>query len=422
MNEELIFKKIQQNKYICDSYFIKENINISKINYCFQTINYNSLGKSRLTLRIERNKLEKMQNEPESEEMEEFRLKSYREQKKDIFYQFKSFNISIRPKFNHIQLRKNLKFISTNLLLFYSYELFYLYNTITKKCQGIFYLDEEDINNLNYIVAFDAYRYKHDNSIIIIFGKTNSIIKLYKFSLKKKDNKLNGFIQTLKKNIILDEYKSDIVNSIQISLDGKYLLSSSNDGKIRVTNIEKLINESIYIYSEPINHFSFNYKNNILGAVGDFKEVILYDIRDKNLIHSLQGHTDYGFTVKFNFENPNLMATSNQDITCRLWDLRKIGNDDENINTALFKTCYGVIDSIGNLHFIPNTNFVSFFENYDYVHIYDYNYDKMQSCYYFGRPVGSVIQNYTNNIYVGVQINDFQGILCYSPITHNLFN
>ena len=84
-------------------------------------------------------------------------------------------------------------------MLFYSYELFYLYNTITKKCQGIFYLDEEDITNLNYIVAFDAYIYKHDNSIIIIFGKTNSIIKLYKFSLKKKDNKLNGFIQTLKK-------------------------------------------------------------------------------------------------------------------------------------------------------------------------------------------------------------------------------
>ena len=85
MNEELIFKKIQQNKYICNSYFIKENINISKINYCFQTINYKSLSKSRLALKIERIKLDKMQNEPESEEMEEFRLKSYREQKKIFF-------------------------------------------------------------------------------------------------------------------------------------------------------------------------------------------------------------------------------------------------------------------------------------------------------------------------------------------------
>ena len=421
MNDDNInFQQIVNNKIVYKSHFTEQNINITKINYCFQTLNYNTLINTRNELRTRRNKLEKCQNIPETKEMEKKRLQEYKNQPKDIFYQFKSFDVSVSPSFTHPQLRKNLKFISPNLLLFYTYETFFLYNTITKKCQGIFYLDNEDMGS-SFMVTFDGYIYKEENSIIIIFGKTNSIIKLYKFTLLKKEKKINGFKQILKKEIILDEYKADIVNSIQITLDGKYLLSASNDGKIRVTNLETFKNESIYIYDEPINHFSFNNEKNILGAVGDFESVILYDIREKNLIHTLNGHTDYGFVIKFNLKKPYLIATGNQDITCRLWDLRKIGNDNQKINESLFKVCYGIIDAIGNLHFINNTNLICFFENYDYVHFYDFENNKMQSCYYFGRPVGSVVQQYTNDIYVGVQITDFNGILSYSPIKHNLF-
>jgi len=420
MNDDKInFQKIFNKKLISKSHFTEQNINITKINYCFQTINYNALSTTRKELRENRNNLDKCQNIPETKEMENERLQKYKNQPKDIFYQFKSFDISIKPKFYHFQLRKNLKFISPNLLLFYSYESFFLYNTITKKCQGIFYLDNDDIE-ISSMIAFDAYIYKEENSIIIIFGKSNSTIKLYKFNLIKKDKKINGFKQILKKTIILDEFNLDNVNSIQITLDGKYLLSGSNDGKIRVTNLKTLQNESIYIYNDPINHFSFNNETNILGAVGDFESVILFDIRDKKLIHTLNGHTDYGFVIKFNLNKPYLISTGNQDITCRLWDLRKIGNDNQKINDSLFKTCYGIIDSIGNLHFINNTNLICFFENYDYVHFYDFENNKMQSCYYFGRPVGSVVQKYTNDIYIGVQINDFNGLLSYSPIKHNL--
>jgi WD40 repeat protein len=49
-------------------------------------------------------------------------------------------------------------------------------------------------------------------------------------------------------------------------------------------------------------------------------------MRSDEVVASLYGHEDFGFSLAWH-PNGMMMATGNQDMTCKIWDLRYLRND-----------------------------------------------------------------------------------------------
>ena len=143
-------------------------------------------------------------------------------------------------------------------------------------------------------------------------------------------------------------------------------------------------------------------------------------MRSNKKISTLSGHFDYGIVIKFNPYDNQYFASGNQDLGCKIWDIR-------NLNKGSILTSWGINDSIGDLDWI-NSKTLCFMENSFFSHIFDIKNNKIQDLFFFGFGNGVVHDKLNDNIYINVykgNEDDTGGILFYEMMknkANNSFN
>ena len=357
--------------------------------------------------------------------------------KKDIFYSFNKFTPKIPIHITHFQVRKNFLLVRENEIAYttkYGIQSFNLVNNIKYDLCTFITQENENLSERE-VICFDITE-TDQKDYLICTGNSDGTIKLLKIKneeLKKK--RLNKFSNKTKFDLIATEIISVGINSLDIFTNyvrflgkGKFLLTTGNDGYIRIYNLEEKMSLVASYKSEyPVNHcsinsdaenkFEINSGGNLLGAVGDSPYIDLFDLHNQKLITSFKGHYDNGIVLRFMEGRDNCFVTGNQDMTCKIWDLRKIKNkffEKEEIAEAQKILC-SQMDSVGDICMINRDMFV-FCENLDVFNIYNIKTDTVQSLDYIGHFAGVLYQKSCDKIHLGIKENHINGILTYSGI------
>jgi hypothetical protein len=431
-------KFLDQTKILTKNFFFQTNLNLLDINVCNQGIKWLNIRNNRSNLRNHRMIHHKGFRNKEQSIEEKLQKESFFQcTERDIFYQFSEMNMEIPLTIQHFQLRKNLKILSNTEIIYIRSFGIEKFNILTQKRHFLVLFENEEIEEDKKVVNFD-FCFKEDK-LLIVCGKINGCIIIYSIKLdeineisshKKASKSLAQYIRMR----VADEGESQITNHVSFIDNNTKILICSNDSKIKILDLENPVMGVFPImkcYKAPsaVNNYDINCNQNILSCVGDFETVEVFDFKNTSYIGNLKGHTDFGFSCKFQPGSDYTLATGNQDYTCRLWDLRKIQtNKSENISqlsieennyNANFKTLYGNFDAIGELQFL-NKDVIVYAENTDFIHIYDLKRDKLQSLDYFGSSVGFDIHPVTKKIYLGIHEYSHFGIMSYEKIRDNV--
>lgn len=144
-----------------------------------------------------------------------------------------------------------------------------------------------------------------------------------------------------------------------------------------------------------INDLDYSAKQNLVAFAMDCKAIQVKDPRDNNNIGLiLEGHQDYNFCVKFlnNYE----LASGGEDVSARIWDLRKTGKELH----VLDGFCAGV----SAMDYSPSQNLLFCIENFGYVYGYDLNNKivEQDSVTFFGFASGLSLTPSEKSLFVSI--------------------
>lgn len=163
---------------------------------------------------------------------------------------------------------------------------------------------------------------------------------------------------------------SDIVNDVKWSTFNQNLFATVSDDKtLLLFDIRTNNNVSSYYdqLSKGINLLSFSPFSHNLIATGDTNSNIsLLDLRklsdnrksDSGLLHVMMGHSESITSLEFSNHNDGIIASSSQDRRLIIWDLSKIGEeqqqeDSEDGCPELFMMHAGHTGSVMDLSWCP---------------------------------------------------------------------
>lgn len=418
--------------------FKYDNKNLIKIIEDIQGIEYREYTRQKYTS-FRRRQHTNFRCMPENPAEKIIKKEFKKNKKTDIFYSFEKFLNKLPIHITHFQVRKNFLKLKENEVAYtteYGIQSYNLSNnTSVDLCNTTFNNEDEEMER--YVICFDITD-TPDGHYLIATGNSDGTVRLLKIN-KDELNKMrrNRFVGNKTKfdivcNEIIAQGQSDeiLTNYVKFIEKGKYLLTTCNDCNIRIYSLEeKLVQIANYKSDYPINHCSMNYNleeekdfkstlssgNNILASIGDSNLIELFDLHNKSLIARYKGHYDVGTVIRF-VGNEYDFATGNQDLTCKIWDLRKVKDlNSTNEIQEPKKTLCGNLDSIGDISII-NNNMFAFFENKDFFHIYNMKENTIQTIDYIGYFTGVVYQKCYDKLHIAIKENNSTGILTYSPI------
>lgn len=132
------------------------------------------------------------------------------------------------------------------------------------------------------------------------------------------------------------------------------------------------------------------------------------------VIESLKGHLDFSFSSAWHPDG-RILATGNQDTTCRLWDIRNLSQ-----SMAVIK---GRMGAIRALKFTSDGQFLAMAEPADFVHIFDTKsgYVKCQEIDLFGEIAGISFSPDTESLFVGIADRTYGSLLEYNRKRHTQY-
>lgn len=127
---------------------------------------------------------------------------------------------------------------------------------------------------------------------------------------------------------------------------------------------------------------------------------------------TLKGHLDYSFASAWNPDG-RILATGNQDTTCRLWDIRNLSE-----SVSVLKGRMGAIRAI---RFTSDGRFMAMAEPADFVHIFDTKSDfaKAQEIDLFGEIAGVSFSPDTEALFIGVADRTYGSLLEFNRRRYN---
>eukprot|EP01018_Ginkgo_biloba_P038289 Gb_08535 [translate_table: standard] len=249
-----------------------------------------------------------------------------------------------------------------------------------------------------------------------------------------------------------------ITNAVEIynSRSGTtQLMTSNNDYIVRVFDTQKFavlgrfcfpwsVNVSVMGFDCKITlnfdarfgHTSVSPDSKLIAVLGDNTDCMLADcqtgksdhLRELELggvsyclvicwpeeVGTLKGHLDYGFASSWHPDG-RILATGNQDTTCRLWDIRNLSS-----SVAVLKGRMGAIRSI---RFSSDGRFMAMAEPADFVHIFDtrQDYNKSQEIDLFGEIAGISFSPDTEAFFVGVADRTYGSLLEFNRRRTNFY-
>ncbi|CAI0447710.1 unnamed protein product, partial [Linum tenue] len=130
----------------------------------------------------------------------------------------------------------------------------------------------------------------------------------------------------------------------------------------------------------------------------------LADSQSGKVAATLKGHLDYSFSATWHPDG-RILATGNQDTSCRLWDIR-------NPSTSLV-VLKGNMGAIRGLKFTSDGRFLAMQEPADFVHVFDVGsgYVKCQEIDLFGEIAGISFSPDSESLFVGIADRTYGSLL-----------
>ncbi|XP_004500612.1 uncharacterized WD repeat-containing protein C2A9.03 isoform X2 [Cicer arietinum] len=198
-----------------------------------------------------------------------------------------------------------------------------------------------------------------------------------------------------------------ITNAVDVSRNPSGLLrviAANNDSQVRVFNAENFASLGCFKYDWSVNNASVSPDGKLLAVLGDSTEGLIADANTGKVTGSLKGHLDYSFASAWHPDG-QILATGNQDTTCRLWDIRNLSE-----SLAVLK---GRMGAIRALRFTSDGRFLAMAEPADFVHIFDSHsgYSQSQEIDLFGEIAGISFSPDTEALFVGVADRTYGSLL-----------
>lgn len=208
-----------------------------------------------------------------------------------------------------------------------------------------------------------------------------------------------------------------ITNAVEIFKDpseATRVMAANNDSKVRVFDTEKFKVVTCYCFPWSVNYTSVSPDGKLVTILGDSEDCLLAECNTGKTIGTLKGHLDYSFSAAWH-PNGYVVATGNQDTTCRLWDVRKLST-----SLAVLKGRMGAIRSI---RFSSDGRFMAMAEPADFVHIFDttQDYERSQEIDLFGEIAGMGFSPDTEAFFVGVADRTYGSLLEYKRRHNNYY-
>lgn len=152
----------------------------------------------------------------------------------------------------------------------------------------------------------------------------------------------------------------------------------------------------------------------LFAVLGDSTECLIIDTHSGKVTGSLKGHLDYSFASAWHPDG-QILATGNQDTTCRLWDIRNLSK-----SLAVLK---GNMGAIRALRFTSDGRFLAMAEPADFVHVFDTEsgYVKCQEIDIFGEIAGISLSPDAEALFVGVADRTYGSLLEFNRKHYNRY-
>ncbi|KAK6940136.1 WD40 repeat [Dillenia turbinata] len=182
------------------------------------------------------------------------------------------------------------------------------------------------------------------------------------------------------------------------------IMAANNDAQVRVFDAENFACLNQFSFSWSVNNTAVSPDGKLLAVLGDSSECLLADADSGKVIGNLRGHLDYSFASAWHPDG-RILATGNQDTTCRLWDVR---NPSQSL--AVLKGRMGAIRAV---RFTSDGQFLAMAEPADFVHIFDSRsgFAKEQEIDLFGEIAGISFSPDTEALFVGVADRTYGSLL-----------
>mmetsp|Transcript_11441 Transcript_11441/g.34382 ORF Transcript_11441/g.34382 Transcript_11441/m.34382 type:complete len:443 (+) Transcript_11441:236-1564(+) len=209
------------------------------------------------------------------------------------------------------------------------------------------------------------------------------------------------------------ENENGITNGIDIFQargSGPHIVASNNDAVLRVYDASTAALKCVSQVECPwaINFAAVQPGGSCLtAAVGDAPEARLLDWRTGKKVADLVGHFDYSFAAAWHPEG-NLLATGNQDMTARVWDVRNTGVG----SLAVLK---GRMGAVRSLRFSPSGAHLAAAEPADFLTLYDVagGFQEAQEINLFGEIAGTAFSPDGERLFIAIADLTYSSLLEY---------
>lgn len=201
---------------------------------------------------------------------------------------------------------------------------------------------------------------------------------------------------------------NSITNAIEIfrTPTGQvHLVCSNNDETVRVFGADTFQLVSQHRLPWAVNCTVVQPgSGGLLLTVGDDPTAHVYEAGSGRSVAQLKGHLDYSFAAAWHPDG-YVVATGNQDMTTRLWDLR--------YPAASFALLKAHIGAVRSLRFSPDGRFLAVAEPADYVTVYDAaeGYRRSQVVDLFGELAGMAFTPEGDRLYVAISDVHYSSVL-----------
>ncbi|XP_075518796.1 putative WD repeat-containing protein C2A9.03 isoform X2 [Primulina tabacum] len=197
------------------------------------------------------------------------------------------------------------------------------------------------------------------------------------------------------------------------------VMAANNDAQVRVFDASNFVCLNQFTFPWSVNNTSVSPDGRFLAVLGDSAECLIADAQSGKVVSNLKGHIDYSFASAWH-PNGQVLATGNQDTTCRLWDIRNLSES--------FAILKGRMGAIRTIRFTSDGRFMAMAEPADFVHIFDTSsdYSRGQEIDLFGEIAGISFSPDTEALFVGVSDRTYGSLLelnrkRYDPYSNCIF-
>ncbi|XP_052190222.1 uncharacterized WD repeat-containing protein C2A9.03-like isoform X2 [Diospyros lotus] len=198
-----------------------------------------------------------------------------------------------------------------------------------------------------------------------------------------------------------------ITNAVDISHNPSgtvRIIAANNDAHVRIYDSGNFTCLNTFSFPWSVNNTTANPDGKLLAVLGDSTECLIADAQSGKVVGNLKGHLDYSFASAWHPDG-RVLATGNQDTTCRLWDIRNLSR-----SFALLKGRMGAIRAI---RFTSDGRFMAMAEPADFLHIYDTqsDYTKAQEIDIFGEIAGFSFSPDAEALFVGIADRTYGSVM-----------